>query len=498
MGFLLGEVKKIRFESIFCKNIGIININVTDKKERDMITVAMRRSILFIVCAVGLLFGNHNSFAYEPEPSVATGFWPSVYQGKIAYVSSKSPYDIHLYSILDGTDAVAVHRQTGDSFAWPMLYKNKIVYQNLKYSTPGLYIFSLGKDNQVGGGDDSGPTLVPGTTQVNYNSSFPSCSLTENKIVWFSNLGTYQAALFQVSLYDLGQDEEFSGDDIGPTLLDSNAGTSFNFPYPAERQNKISWKSQGSLVILDLGDNHQYDQDDVKTVNPNVSGFAATLSGDRFLWSDGVYHMAANGQDKVRDCVIPNFQNNQGVPPSVDSNKIAWQWTPDASNTYNVSLFDLGIDGSCGTIDDYSEVLENGSPSSTDHIWRVGVSISGDMIAYNYQNITNQMDPATVHVVDYMPPVLNPLQNQVVVGGQELDFDVTGMDPGGDAVKITATGLPDGATLTDHGDGTASFEWATSLSQKGTFTVTFQVSSGVRTASQSMTITVKKGKYIIG
>ncbi len=83
------------------------------------------------------------------------------------------------------------------------------------------------------------------------------------------------------------------------------------------------------------------------------------------------------------------------------------------------------------------------------------------------------------------PPLFNSIGNQEVNEGQSISFTLLASDPDGDQVTYTATGLPVGATL----DGT-TFSWTPGYDQAGSYSVTFQVSDGVLTDSETVTITV--------
>jgi hypothetical protein len=60
------------------------------------------------------------------------------------------------------------------------------------------------------------------------------------------------------------------------------------------------------------------------------------------------------------------------------------------------------------------------------------------------------------------------------VENQNVNFTVTATDAQSRHVVLTATGVPAGATFTDNGDNTGTFNWTPSSSQSGTFFVTFQ------------------------
>jgi len=70
-------------------------------------------------------------------------------------------------------------------------------------------------------------------------------------------------------------------------------------------------------------------------------------------------------------------------------------------------------------------------------------------------------------------PTLDPIGTQVAQVGQLLQFVVTGNDPDGLVVVFRAEGLPYGATFTDNGDDTATFQWTPDATEVGPHTVKF-------------------------
>lgn len=69
-------------------------------------------------------------------------------------------------------------------------------------------------------------------------------------------------------------------------------------------------------------------------------------------------------------------------------------------------------------------------------------------------------------------------------------YNVTTSDPNGDAVTITASGLPGWLMLTDNGDGTATLSGTPGSGDVGDATVTLTVSDGELETSDQFTITV--------
>ncbi|MDD5774218.1 MAG: right-handed parallel beta-helix repeat-containing protein, partial [bacterium] len=82
-------------------------------------------------------------------------------------------------------------------------------------------------------------------------------------------------------------------------------------------------------------------------------------------------------------------------------------------------------------------------------------------------------------------PILDPIGNKSVNENQLLQFTITGSDPDSGLLTYSAAGLPAGALF----DG-ATFTWTPDYSQSGIYPVTFTVSDGSKSTSESITITV--------
>ncbi len=73
------------------------------------------------------------------------------------------------------------------------------------------------------------------------------------------------------------------------------------------------------------------------------------------------------------------------------------------------------------------------------------------------------------------PPVLDSIGPQTVNEGDLLTINLSALDPDGDSVYFSATGLPTGSTLADNGDGTAVFQYTPTYYDAGVDTVVFYV-----------------------
>lgn len=88
------------------------------------------------------------------------------------------------------------------------------------------------------------------------------------------------------------------------------------------------------------------------------------------------------------------------------------------------------------------------------------------------------------------PPVLDPIGDKVIDEGQLLEFIISGSDSEGDALSFSMENGPEGASLIDSKDNTATFAWTPTYEQAGEYDVTFIVSDGGLKDSETITITV--------
>ncbi len=89
-----------------------------------------------------------------------------------------------------------------------------------------------------------------------------------------------------------------------------------------------------------------------------------------------------------------------------------------------------------------------------------------------------------------LDPVLNPIGDQTVAEGANLNVTVTSSDPDGTTPALTTSTLPANATFVDNGDGSGVFDFNPDFNQEGTYPVTFYASDGIATDSEAIVITV--------
>ena len=92
-------------------------------------------------------------------------------------------------------------------------------------------------------------------------------------------------------------------------------------------------------------------------------------------------------------------------------------------------------------------------------------------------------------------PVLAAIGPQTLTEGALLNFVATATDADLTPPVMTASPLPGTATYTDHGDGTATFNWQTDYFSSGVYNVTFYATDAVTSTlvdSEVVTITVNE------
>jgi hypothetical protein len=89
------------------------------------------------------------------------------------------------------------------------------------------------------------------------------------------------------------------------------------------------------------------------------------------------------------------------------------------------------------------------------------------------------------------PPVLDAIGDQTMAEADTADVGINATDAEGDSLTFTLFGEPSFATLTDHGDGTATLTLTPGFDDAGSYTgVTVTVSDSVDSDSETVTIPI--------
>lgn len=116
-----------------------------------------------------------------------------------------------------------------------------------------------------------------------------------------------------------------------------------------------------------------------------------------------------------------------------------------------------------------------------------------DVLTFQVSNGTIDSELATVSITVNPvndPPVVAPITDVLMDEGMTSSVAVSASDVDGDDLKLTLTGLPAFATLTDKGDGTGTIAIAPGFDAAGTYHATVTASDGASTATATFTLIV--------
>ena len=134
-----------------------------------------------------------------------------------------------------------------------------------------------------------------------------------------------------------------------------------------------------------------------------------------------------------------------------------------------------------------AQFTDNGNGSGSLY-WQTDYASSGDYTAnFQLSDGSSSVDVIVIISIDNVNrvPVLAGIGNQSVGEGGVLAFSLSATDPDGDALTYSGSNLPTGAVLTG-----ADFSWTPDYDQAGNYPMTFEVSDGGLTDSETITITV--------
>ena len=186
-------------------------------------------------------------------------------------------------------------------------------------------------------------------------------------------------------------------------------------------------------IIVDAGSDQQIDFGESSTLSPAtfINSNVGNADSARIDWGDGITTVGA-------------------VTESNGSGTVAGSHFYAAPGTYNVSV----------------EVEDDAGNTGSD----------------SFAVVVTAVDRA---------PDLAGVGDQTLYAGASQVMGLATTDPDGDQVTLVATGLPDFASFTDHGDGTGSLIIAPSLTDSGTYAgITVTASDGTLSVTWAMQINV--------
>jgi len=210
--------------------------------------------------------------------------------------------------------------------------------------------------------------------------------------------------------------------------------------------------------VVDNGTPAMNDQEEVTIVVGNVNRPPVIDAiGDRTVAEDEVLSFAVTATDPDGDALLFTV-NDLPLGAMFDSTSQLFSWMPEYNQAGNYSDIEF-------------VVTDDGDPIQLD-VETISISVGN----------TNRA------------PSFDVLGSQEVSAGETLSFVVNASDPDGDAVVLSSSLLPTGASF-DAVSG--QFIWASSSNQAGNYTVAFLAEdNGVPTMSDTLQVAVTIGEYL--
>lgn len=139
------------------------------------------------------------------------------------------------------------------------------------------------------------------------------------------------------------------------------------------------------------------------------------------------------------------------------------------------------------TTDSVLHILKN---TSDDLVGRPTEDVAGFDIYHGWGRI-NAARALRILAVEFSPVIVTP-DSAEVTENEPLSFGVSATDSNLTTLSFSATTLAN-ATLTDHGDGTATYDFNPDYSQSGEYTIEFIATDGVLADTSQLVITVANG-----
>lgn len=413
---------------------------------------------------------NVRQISLNPTYSIASG--PAISGDRIVWVDGRnwdtSAEDIYLYDLLTNME----RRITSDPSIQlnPVVSGDMIVWEDWRNYRRDIYLYDLTTDMERRITSDPNEQVSP--------------AIDGDRIVWIDNRhfgdgGVYNWAIY---LYDLAANAEsrVTGPDAIPFFSD----------LPSNKPVHIS----GDRIVWSDTRNFQLGQETISAediylyelssnTERQITGwlpipvelqhqYAPAISGDRIVWEDWrngkfdiyLYDLATNTERQI------TTDRSDPMHPAISGDFIVWEdWRNGAPDIY---LYDLV------TNTEHRITANLGNDSFP--------AVSGKKIVW----VRWCDDDSTWRI--YMhefnrPPDLTSIGGKMVNDGQLLTFTVSASDLDSDALTYSASGLPSGAAFDTV---THVFSWTPSFSQSGNHAVTFTVSDGTLSDTETITITV--------
>ena len=162
-------------------------------------------------------------------------------------------------------------------------------------------------------------------------------------------------------------------------------------------------------------------------------------------------------------------------------------------------VFDVSIEGVL-ELDDFDVFAQAGAGNKG--IARTFTVISDGTLNIDFGHVVENPMVMGIQIVDLNPvanagprvtPVAPVVNHQ---SGQTTTINVGAVDPEGDSIALSVTGLPDFASFVDNGNGTGTITVTSAATDEGLFGVTVQATSGTPALTDSTSFTLSVAPFV--
>jgi len=162
-------------------------------------------------------------------------------------------------------------------------------------------------------------------------------------------------------------------------------------------------------------------------------------------------------------------------------------------------VFDVSIEGVL-ELDDFDVFAQAGAGNKG--IARTFTVTSDGTLNIDFGHVVENPMVMGIQIVD-LNPVANagpqvtavaPVVN--LLSGDSTTINVSATDPEGDAITLSASGLPEFASFVDNGDGTGTITVTSAATDEGLFGITVQASSGTPALTDSASFTLSVAPFV--
>ncbi|MCX5701718.1 MAG: putative Ig domain-containing protein [Candidatus Omnitrophica bacterium] len=336
--------------------------------------------------------------------------------------------------------------------------------------------------------DADGDTLTYSASNLPTGATFNASARTFSWTPSLSQAGTYTAVHFAAT-----DGTATASEDITITVNNNNQA-----PVLAAIGNKSVAENAALSFTISASDA------DGDTLTYSATGLPAGASFNAstraFAWTPsytqaGTYNNVAfslnDGQGGTDSEAITITVTNVNRAPvlAVIGNKIV---TEGSALTFTISATDADGDALTYSASNLPTGASFNATSRT-FSWTPGINQAGTYTAVHFVvsdgSLTDTEDITITVNNNNQAPVLAAIGNKTVAESSQLTFTISATDADGDTLAYSAAGLPTGASFNAS---TRVFSWTPTLSQAGSYSVTFSVSDGNGGSdSEAISITVQ-------